>query len=1159
MSSFAVTPGQPTIPSALERVTALSRRQAITSVSPWPTGASSATTLFSGTNQQTVISNAAGPGANFSGAASAAAAASEPPLAIQERAAMQTPSGFIATAPLNGLADGSYLTVHSTGTIMAMTPGGDIIWSRPALDFTERTGRYPYPPPDWPPITASLPVMPIGLDPLDPSVEAGAHSFAVGDLTGDGVDDVAAAHFFYPTICIDGNGGTLVSVMDGRSGAFIWSRMYPGYVNELAIADRTLVVASETGDFRPNLGENGSVSTLDAWSFQGPADNIQTQLAWSLSTGAQWARWLALEIVPGGRIAAAWTNSPLGTVGNLGHVLIAWASNGATAWSSTTSGYPRFLRWDASRNRLVAVEEGDPSSGVNSYSIISRNISDGSVATTVTANSAVVLSIQVGDLDGDGNAEWVVGDVTSVPLINALGRVQALDGGNGAQKWMQLRGVEPQTGAEAAIGVKVPHPYGLLLVPKAVGADVLVGSLMPGLFDTELELLGGGGGLLGADAVVLASKRDTNLLHPRFLSLYQSNGEWLVRAASSRPQLYGSFVQYLVDATGATVALRPTTPYQVIKSFKVATGEEVSATRLLGRIQGVAGTKVNGDATTDLVVGGESGAVFALDGNKVDDHPIIIWRRTVAGPVHQIIAADLDGDGHDELIVAATHAVDVLEATTGALRYEIPYPTEFVWDVTVADINGDGSLEVMVPAATLTAYSGSNGSLFWRYTPTEVGKLAFSNVALTPEHRVVAQYAVLPLTSDNGAYEPGVGDRGRVSIDGATGNVVWSNLANQAVPQLWHGTVAGRLDSVAASVVAFTWLDSSSGTRVLRLDLHDAESGTLLATTTTAWLFNPGVFLAPARGAVAFGWPTSMLVNPTESSPVLANRFAMDMANGTFGALGTRLLLARFSGGDAVVLGENGLDPTPGPSGIAPIASHLSRRVEVNRMILQDLDHDGSDEIMEVPFDWDGYSLLVTTSQGGAYNQTLQSGGIQILDLQPPPVPLNAVVSRKVHGSAGTFDVDLPLTGITGIECRSGGANGDYTLVFTFANPLTSVASASVSSGTGSVSSSAIGSDAHQYLVNLTGVINAEVITVSLTNVNDSAGNSSSLLSASMGVLVGDVNANKVVSNTDVPAVKSQVAAPVTSSNFRSDVNANGIVSNTDVSATKAQVGASLP
>jgi hypothetical protein len=178
----------------------------------------------------------------------------------------------------------------------------------------------------------------------------------------------------------------------------------------------------------------------------------------------------------------------------------------------------------------------------------------------------------------------------------------------------------------------------------------------------------------------------------------------------------------------------------------------------------------------------------------------------------------------------------------------------------------------------------------------------------------------------------------------------------------------------------------------------------------------------------------------------------------------------------------------------------------------------------------------------------------------PPAVQLNAVVSRKIHGAAGSFDTALPLNGPVGIECRSGGANSDYTMVFTFANPLTSVGGASVSSGTGSISSSAIESnDAHNYIVNLTGVTNAQVITVGLTNVNDSAGNSSGVVSASMGVLVGDVTGERVVSNTDVAALKGQVAAPVTASNFRNDVNANGIISNTDVSATKAQVGASLP
>ena len=93
------------------------------------------------------------------------------------------------------------------------------------------------------------------------------------------------------------------------------------------------------------------------------------------------------------------------------------------------------------------------------------------------------------------------------------------------------------------------------------------------------------------------------------------------------------------------------------------------------------------------------------------------------------------------------------------------------------------------------------------------------------------------------------------------------------------------------------------------------------------------------------------------------------------------------------------------------------------------------------------------------------------------PVPLLSVVSRKTHGST-PFDIELPVTGDPGIECRTGGAAGAHTIVFTFTNPLTNVGGASVTSGTGSVSSGTIGADPREYIVNLTGVANAQEITV---------------------------------------------------------------------------------
>jgi hypothetical protein len=174
------------------------------------------------------------------------------------------------------------------------------------------------------------------------------------------------------------------------------------------------------------------------------------------------------------------------------------------------------------------------------------------------------------------------------------------------------------------------------------------------------------------------------------------------------------------------------------------------------------------------------------------------------------------------------------------------------------------------------------------------------------------------------------------------------------------------------------------------------------------------------------------------------------------------------------------------------------------------------------------------------------------------PVQLVTVASREIHGSAGMFDVDL--TNGTGIECRSGGAGGNYILLFRFANPLTNVDGASVISGTGSVASNNIDpADPYSYIVNLTGVTNAQRITVSLNNVADSAAAFSSAVPATMGVLLADVNASGRVDAADVSSVRQQTLQPVTASNFRNDLNASGRIDAADVSIARQQTLTSLP
>jgi hypothetical protein len=168
------------------------------------------------------------------------------------------------------------------------------------------------------------------------------------------------------------------------------------------------------------------------------------------------------------------------------------------------------------------------------------------------------------------------------------------------------------------------------------------------------------------------------------------------------------------------------------------------------------------------------------------------------------------------------------------------------------------------------------------------------------------------------------------------------------------------------------------------------------------------------------------------------------------------------------------------------------------------------------------------------------------------------VVSRKAQGSAGVFDIDL--TGNGGIECRSGGSDRTYTLVFSFANPLTSVGAATVTAGSGTVSSSNIDSaNPNNFIVTLSGVANAQQLTVTLAKVTDSVGNVASAISADLHLLVGDTNGDGFVNSADIGQTKSQSGQPVTSSNFREDVNADGFINSADIGLVKSDSGTALP
>jgi hypothetical protein len=172
-----------------------------------------------------------------------------------------------------------------------------------------------------------------------------------------------------------------------------------------------------------------------------------------------------------------------------------------------------------------------------------------------------------------------------------------------------------------------------------------------------------------------------------------------------------------------------------------------------------------------------------------------------------------------------------------------------------------------------------------------------------------------------------------------------------------------------------------------------------------------------------------------------------------------------------------------------------------------------------------------------------------------PAPQLTSVVSRKTHGAAGPFDINLPSSAPFGIECRSGGATNDYTFVFTFNTALLNVGSATVSGGAVKATSGINPGNSNQYILETTGLTNAEYHTVTLNNVNGDA----TIGPVTVGILRGDTTGNGSVNASDVGQTKAQSGMSVTASNFRQDVTVNGSINASDVSQVKTQSGTALP
>ncbi|MFN2544099.1 MAG: hypothetical protein ABR600_05955 [Actinomycetota bacterium] len=870
--------------------------------------------------------------------------AGDPTVSLTTRDSVETTRWYPALAPLGGAADGEYVRVHGYGNVAAMRPDGTMVWNRPATSFFH----------DWGLKRWIVPFVLLGVSPIDPSVEASEHPYAVGDLSGDGVDDVAVAHFIRQKD-VDSDGNThlwstsAVTLLDGLDGHTLWWRFYPGYVTQVLAVGDTLVVGDETGDVRgfEKQGADGTSSSLIGVRFARQGDGVDGSTAWTYATGDQWARLFSAEAAGPGRVAFSWSPVPLNATG---HVAMVTAATGALVWRAEIGGYPRALRYDPSIDEVVVATEADPYNPDRhlSFSLLGLDGRDGTVLQTFTRPNSLMLSLAVGDPGGTGAAQWIVG---------YLSQFQQTPNGQLATTYVEshVEGIDPATGGatsyssyqaatRAAQGqgqsVTVPLTYSILVAP----GRVVLGQIDNG----------------------------TNQINVRNVP---SPGGWSAFIGAPYPLFLA-----LDPMAGGTSVLGPTSN-QIIKGYALQDGANTLTTPLLGDMYAVAAADVNGDGTKDLIAGGENATVFALDGAHLGANPRILWQRAVAGPVHEIQVADLDAGEPKavpgpEIVVAASKGLSVLHST-GSEAWSVSMPTVFVWTFTLGDVDGDGGEDVILPTRGVSAMDGATGADLWDFGGTvSLETMYFSNAVLTPDHKVVAQFLVYPpalLASRSHEFV--------VALDAATGDVAWLHptASKFAMVDLWRSVaVDPSVSGTQGSAVAATWEESPDATAgwYPHTDVYDSANGNAVFSfgPDRGGVVHMGTDYVPGQGLVEFNWQTVTQVRQQAGHEVRFEATA-DVAQADFGPQGAAFLRS-WIGVDVYPT-----DVTDGAGGDSdPEASSRWDDLEAGQILVQDLDGDGSDEVITLPFDWSAYAQVAAFSGSGVSSASLLPHGIAVLE-----------------------------------------------------------------------------------------------------------------------------------------------------------------------------------
>lgn len=260
--------------------------------------------------------------------------------------------------------------------------------------------------------------------------------------------------------------------------------------------------------------------------------------------------------------------------------------------------------------------------------------------------------------------------------------------------------------------------------------------------------------------------------------------------------------------------------------------------------------------------------------------------------------------------------------------------------------------------------------------------------------------------------------------------------------------------------------------------------------------------------------------------------------NVTLNALGLNSSDGSFVAGDQLLVYTNAQSGfNPGPSA----TYYYNQQAGTSggwRLLGDDVNDRGSD--------------IIPSSAGLVIRKAATSNGQTAFWTNSFPLIASSAVSRLTHGSAGTFDIPLPLSGASGVECRNGGS---YQIVVSFPAAV-SFTGSKMTSGAATIAS-VTGSGSSTLKINLSSVTNGQRLVVTLAGATD--GTYANDIAIPMRLIVGNTTGSGSVNGGDVGQTKSQSGQVVSASNFREDVTADGNINGADVGLVKSLSGTGAP